>query len=98
VGDSRIGFRCRKLLRSSILKGSVTDMKVSPHIMDNADEKIAAVKIAIGGGGALIYGYTLNEWVAVITIVYMVLQIILLLPKYYEIMHRTYRRWRSKTP
>lgn len=69
----------------------------TPSPFDHIDEKTAAVKVAVGGGGALIYGLTLNEWVAVATILYMVLQIGLLVPKYYAIVERAYTKWRSKT-
>jgi len=67
-----------------------------PSLVDNVDEKAAAVKVAIGGGGALIYGLTLNEWVAVFTILYLVLQIGLLMPKYYEIIKKRVAGWHSK--
>lgn len=64
---------------------------------DNADEKIAGVKIAIGGGGVLLYGLTLENWVAVLTIAYMILQIGLLMPKYCVMVARTYHRWFPKS-
>jgi hypothetical protein len=51
--------------------------------MDHED-KIAALKVSVGAGSAAIYGLTLNEWVAIFTIAYLVLQIGLLLPKYYR--------------
>lgn len=65
---------------------------IKPTLIDNPDEHLAAAKIAVGGGGALLYGLTLNEWVAILTIAYMVLQIGLLLPKYYGMI----KKWLSK--
>ena len=47
------------------------------------DSKIAAVKMGVGAGGAIISGLTLHEWVAVATLTYLVMQIGLLLPKYW---------------
>lgn len=49
------------------------------------DDKAAAIKMGIGAGGALFYGLTLNEWVALATLVYLALQIGLLLPKYWRL-------------
>ncbi|WP_138476157.1 hypothetical protein [Dyadobacter bucti] len=48
------------------------------------DEKIAIAKMGVGASGAVLYSYTLNEWVAIVTLLYLVLQIGLLMPKYYE--------------
>lgn len=64
----------------------------SPEILDQVDEKVAAVKAAVGGGGVVVYSLTLNEWVAVATIAYMILQIGLLVPKYYMLI----RNWRKR--
>lgn len=53
------------------------------------DEKIAAAKMGVGAAGVAIFGFTLNEWVAICTIIYFILQIGLLLPKYWALMcHR----------
>lgn len=65
---------------------------------DHIDEKVAAVKLVAAGGITLICGLTLNEWVAIATIFYMVLQIGLLMPKYYAIIYGIVSKWRSKTP
>ena len=46
------------------------------------EEKITAIKTGFGG---LIYGLTLNEWVAISTIVFFTLQSGLLLPKYWRL-------------
>lgn len=48
------------------------------------DVEQAALKITPAIGGTLWAGFTLNEWVAIITIIYVLLQIGLLLPKYYK--------------
>ena len=53
---------------------------------------IAAAKIAPAIGGAHWYSMTLNEWVALATLIYIALQIGLLVPKYI----RLYRKWRAK--
>lgn len=44
----------------------------------------AATKMAIAGTGATLYSLTLNEWMAVVTIVYVIMQIGLLIPKYWK--------------
>lgn len=57
------------------------------------DELTAAhTKIGVGAGLAAATGLTLNEWVAVVTILYFVLQIGLLVPKYWGAFHT----WRVK--
>ncbi|WP_234646013.1 hypothetical protein [Dyadobacter sp. CY356] len=64
--------------------------------MDKMDEdKIAIAKMGVGAGGAVLYSYTLNEWVAIITIFYLLLQIVLLIPKYID-MFSMYLKKRSK--
>ena len=57
-----------------------------PHGSDamHDDAKTAAVKMSVGAGGALLSGLTLNEWVAVATLIYVVMQIGLLVPKYWR--------------
>jgi hypothetical protein len=48
-------------------------------------EVSSAVGRAVPGSiGAVLFGLTLNEWVAVVTIVYFVLQIALLLHKFFK--------------
>lgn len=47
------------------------------------EETLAAVKIAPAGLGSLWAALTLNEWVAAATLLYVVLQIGLLIPKYW---------------
>lgn len=44
----------------------------------------AVAKIATAGGGVALSFFTLNEWVQVLTILFLTLQIILLIPKYVQ--------------
>lgn len=60
--------------------------------MIDREDQVAAAKMAIGAGGAAAYGLTLNEWVAIFTILYLVLQIGLLLPKYVQIAKDYFRK------
>ena len=55
------------------------------------DEKLAAVKVVPAIAGATIYGLTLQDWVAIVTLIYVALQAGLLLPKYW----RLFRDWCS---
>ena len=57
------------------------------------EEQTAMVKMGIGAGGAVFYGLTLNEWVALATLVYLALQIGLLMPKYWRLLRG---RWRGE--
>jgi hypothetical protein len=52
------------------------------------DEKIAALNTTFG---ITIYSLTLNDWVAIATLTYLLLQMGLLMPKYW----RLFRDWRS---
>lgn len=63
--------------------------KMIEHI--DGDEKVALIKMGGGLTGAGATALTLNEWVAVITIGYLFLQIGLLMPKYVQ-MYRDYLR------
>ncbi|CAB3627306.1 Uncharacterised protein [Achromobacter sp. 2789STDY5608633] len=49
------------------------------------EDQAAMVKMGIGAGGAVFYGLTLNEWVAMATLVYLAMQIGLLVPKYWRL-------------
>ena len=49
--------------------------------MGDAELSIAGLKIACGGLLCGLSAVTLNQWVAIATIVYMVIQTILLIPK-----------------
>jgi hypothetical protein len=55
------------------------------------DEKIAIAKTLPAIAGATIYGLTLQDWVALATLVYVGLQVGLLLPKYWRLL----RDWRN---
>lgn len=55
------------------------------------DEAIAVVKAAPAVAGATLYSLTLQEWVAIVTIAYVLLQAGLLVPKYW----RMVRDWRN---
>jgi antibiotic biosynthesis monooxygenase (ABM) superfamily enzyme len=53
------------------------------------EEKLAIAKTVPAIAGATIYGLTLQDWVAIATLVYVALQVGLLLPKYC----RLFRDW-----
>ena len=55
------------------------------------EEKIAIAKTLPAIAGATIYGLTLQDWVAIVTIAYVLLQAGLLVPKYW----RMARDWRN---
>lgn len=55
-------------------------------------DKAAGAKMAGGAVLTTLTGITLNEWVAVLTIVYFILQIGLLVPKYILM----YKTWKEK--
>jgi len=55
------------------------------------EEKLAIMKTAPAIAGATIYGLTLQDWVAVVTMFYVALQAGLLLPKYW----RLFRDWHN---
>lgn len=59
--------------------------------MNNHEQNVALTKMGIAAGGATIYGLTLNEWVAICTIIFIIAQFILLIPKYVQ----AYRNWRN---
>lgn len=49
------------------------------------NEKIEAARVGVAAVGVTAWGLTLNEWVAVATIIYMVIQTFILIPKAYAI-------------
>lgn len=55
----------------------------------NIDPAAASVKMGIAGTGAVASYMTLNEWVALFTLLYVILQIGLLIPKY----RKLYQAW-----
>lgn len=58
------------------------------------DEQLAVAKTAPAIAGATIYGLTLQDWVAIATLVYVALQVGLLMPKYWRLL-LDWRRSRS---
>ena len=58
------------------------------------EEKIAMAKVAPAIAGATVYGLTLQDWVALATLVYVALQVGLLMPKYWRLIFG-WRRNRS---
>lgn len=48
------------------------------------EEKITAANAGVAGGAMAVYSISLNDWVLIVTIIYFLLQIGLLLGKYYE--------------
>jgi hypothetical protein len=50
------------------------------------DEQLAVAKTAPAIAGATIYGLTLQDWVAIATLVYVGLQVGLLMPKYWRLL------------
>lgn len=60
--------------------------------MFESETAAAGAKIATGGGLLTLYGFTLNEWVAVVSIVYFLAQIFLLMPKLYRAV-TNFRSW-----
>lgn len=57
-------------------------------------DKVDAARMAVGAGGAVIYGLTLNQWVAIATLIYLTLQIGLLVPRYWT-MWQKYKKKRN---
>jgi hypothetical protein len=53
--------------------------------MIDHEQKVAGVKMTFGAFLTSATAITLNEWVAICTIIYFVLQIGLLVPKYIEL-------------
>ncbi|MDR0251545.1 MAG: hypothetical protein LBI35_09630 [Burkholderiales bacterium] len=56
------------------------------------DEKTTAVKASIAVAGVTIYGVTLDFVIGVLTVIYLLLLIGLLVPKYFGM----YRAWRKR--
>jgi hypothetical protein len=59
------------------------------------EERIAIAKTAPAIVGATLYGLTLQDWVAIVTIAYVVLQAGLLVPKYWRMIRDWKKRSRS---
>lgn len=58
---------------------------------NNIDDKVEIARVAGAGVGLTVYGITLNEWVAIATLVYLAAQIIILVPK----ACKTIKGWRG---
>jgi hypothetical protein len=59
------------------------------------EEELVIVKTAPAVAGATIYGLTLQDWVAIVTLVYVALQVGLLVPKYWRLLRDWQRSKRS---
>lgn len=57
---------------------------------------VAGVKATPAAGGLVLYSITLNEWVAIVTIFYILLQAGLLIPKYIEMFAEQIAKHRPK--
>ena len=68
------------------------DLTGETRKMIDHEDKIAAAKISVAAGGAAASALTLNEWVAIITILYLVLQIGLLMPKYVQMIRDYFKK------
>lgn len=61
------------------------------------DGKIEATRIGVAAVGITVWGITLNEWVAIVTIAYLMLQILILIPKIYHSIRTAFQRHTLKT-
>lgn len=64
----------------------------------NIDEKIEVARAAGAVSLVSVYGLTLNEWVAAITIVYLLSQIVVLAPKAWAVFvgfYKAVKDWRK---
>jgi hypothetical protein len=59
------------------------------------EEKLAIAKTTPAVAGATIYGLTLQDWVAIVTLVYVALQVGLLVPRYWRLLRDWQRSRRS---
>lgn len=60
--------------------------------MRDDSSTVALVKMAPALGGATVAGLTMNEWAAVATIIYVLAQTGLLLPKYWTWLRRRFSK------
>lgn len=58
----------------------------------DTDSKIEAARIGGAAVGLTAYGITLNEWVALATLVYLIIQIFILMPKAVVIVKSWFKR------
>jgi hypothetical protein len=61
-------------------------VNIAQRVVKMIDSAGAKIGIAVGG---TVLGLTWSEWAAIVTIVYVAMQIVVLLPKFYE----TVKRW-----
>lgn len=62
-------------------------------------DKFATARAAGGAAGLTLYGVTLNEWVAIFTIAYFAVQIIILTPALSKTLkgwHKGFKKWRAR--
>ena len=59
---------------------------------EHINEKIETARVAGAGIGLTLYGITLNEWVAIATLIYLGAQIIILAPKAFKTI-KSWREW-----
>lgn len=50
-------------------------------MVDEIDSKVEIARFSGAAAGITVWGVTLNEWVAIATLVYLAIQIFILLPK-----------------
>ena len=66
--------------------------------MDHDTKVQTASTVGNTVAGVAVWQWTLNDWVAFLTLVYLVMQIVLLAPKYYkawECFHKKFRKHRK---
>lgn len=59
------------------------------------DGKVETARLSVAAGGLMLYGITLNEWVAIATLIYLFIQIVVLLPKAVESVRVLIRKLRG---
>lgn len=64
--------------------------------MLDREDQIAAVKISTVAGGAAASALTLNDWVAILTILYLLFQMGLLVPKYTQIIRDYFKNRKAE--
>lgn len=65
----------------------------------NNQHNLIAEPIGVTASGVVVYGLTLSEWVAILTMVYLMIHIMLLIPRFfqaYRSVSRIHRRAKSR--
>lgn len=62
------------------------------------NEKTEAARLAGGGVVITVWGITLNEWAAILAIVYTLINIVILLPKLIELVRRVWGKLHGQLP